>query len=472
MSSALETAKAEAPQQDRQPGGLEQHYLAQAPILCEDGQAGPLAALQRDICVPAFLGAQRLSHINLWMNAGEARSSLHYDPFHNLLCLVGGAKAVALASPAATRALCPRPLWGESGNHAGADLSTPQPEDPAIGTPCSGSAEAGPSSEAFAKRTGGEAVLTAQLRPGDALFIPEGWWHSVCSAPASAAVNLWWRSRFGAALGPPHMATYQLRRCAQELADAERAALLRRDLLCAREERAVALLALAARLNASATRVLAALSPEAVRRVLGALAARFPRSTATLLCGALPAAAAELLITRLEAADAELAAAGRASEVPGLYERLYATVDEPSQAMACLLRGKEAFSAAALQAALRCVLNLDDLEAAQGALSGKDSALNNDTPNPVIIPPSFQDIMSPTARAAAVSAAASASGHSGGLTATQSLPPLKQGTQDGIRAFSPRPQGQPRPPAGPSAPSTPVTSPPGEEWRKVKQARP
>lgn len=53
--------------------------------------------------------------------------------------------------------------------------------------------------------------------------------------------------------------------------------------------------------------------------------------------------------------------AGRASEVPALYERLYATVEEPSQAMACLLRGKETFAAAAFRAALRGVLNLDDL---------------------------------------------------------------------------------------------------------------
>lgn len=36
------------------------------------------------------------------------------------------------------------------------------------------------------------------------------------------------RARFGAALGPPHMAAYQLRRCAQELADAERTLLLGR----------------------------------------------------------------------------------------------------------------------------------------------------------------------------------------------------------------------------------------------------
>ena len=35
-------------------------------------------------------------------------------------------QAVALASPSATRALRPLPLWGESGNHAAADLSPPR----------------------------------------------------------------------------------------------------------------------------------------------------------------------------------------------------------------------------------------------------------------------------------------------------------------------------------------------------------
>lgn len=36
-----------------------------------------------------------------------------------------GMQAVALVSPIATRALRPLPLWGESGNHAAADLSPP-----------------------------------------------------------------------------------------------------------------------------------------------------------------------------------------------------------------------------------------------------------------------------------------------------------------------------------------------------------
>ena len=40
-------------------------------------------------------------------------------------------QVVSLASPSATRALRPLPLWGESGNHAAADLSPPRLGDAA-----------------------------------------------------------------------------------------------------------------------------------------------------------------------------------------------------------------------------------------------------------------------------------------------------------------------------------------------------
>lgn len=59
--------------------------------------------------------------------------------------------------------------------------------------------------------------------------------------------------------------------------------------------------------------------------------------------------------------------------MPGLYECMYATVANPSQAMACLLRGKEAFSAAAFHAALRGVLNLDELLAVVTGWSAQDA---------------------------------------------------------------------------------------------------
>lgn len=41
---------------------------------------------------PPILGAKDLSSINLWMNNVQSRSSTHYDPHHNLLCIVSGRK--------------------------------------------------------------------------------------------------------------------------------------------------------------------------------------------------------------------------------------------------------------------------------------------------------------------------------------------------------------------------------------------
>lgn len=41
---------------------------------------------------PSFLKSKSLSSINLWMNSTRSRSSTHYDPYHNILCVVAGCK--------------------------------------------------------------------------------------------------------------------------------------------------------------------------------------------------------------------------------------------------------------------------------------------------------------------------------------------------------------------------------------------
>jgi hypothetical protein len=38
-------------------------------------------------------------------------------------------------------------------------------------------------------------------QPGDALFIPEGWWHQVNSEAGTIAVNFWWSSGITASIG-------------------------------------------------------------------------------------------------------------------------------------------------------------------------------------------------------------------------------------------------------------------------------
>ena len=49
------------------------------------------------------------------------------------------------------------------------------------------------------------------MQAGDALFIPEGWWHQVQSEGVTIAVNFWWASDFEQQLGS-HMDAYYLRR--------------------------------------------------------------------------------------------------------------------------------------------------------------------------------------------------------------------------------------------------------------------
>ncbi|MBA0708795.1 hypothetical protein Golax_023887, partial [Gossypium laxum] len=95
-----------------------QIYLAQIPIInAENEEIVQLETLQEDIQLPAILEEKNLSSINLWMNIAEARSSAHYDPHHNLLCIVTGRKQVVLWPPSASPMLYPMPIYGEASNH-------------------------------------------------------------------------------------------------------------------------------------------------------------------------------------------------------------------------------------------------------------------------------------------------------------------------------------------------------------------
>lgn len=184
-------------------GGLSL-YLAQQPLLAAgpgggapgDGtatapqhaalaglQPTALAPLMQDLGVPAPLAqggpggpggpggaaAPTLSSVNLWASLAPTRSSLHYDPHHNLLCVARGAKRVRLLPPAATPALRAQPVTHESANHSPADLAAPDGSAfPAL-----------------------PAALAAQqeyeVAAGDALFIPEGWWHQVSGGSSGSS---------------------------------------------------------------------------------------------------------------------------------------------------------------------------------------------------------------------------------------------------------------------------------------------
>lgn len=197
---------------------------------------------------------------------------MHYDPYHNLLCLVQGKKTVKLMSPEMTHQLYPMSILGESPNHSHVNFARPDfkqhplykhalasqeeftlqvicyasmrsPIDhktlpqalmhlwcrPQLLIPCLAH-----SSPHFMKLLHtklycqpGATKMLFPLQAGDALFIPEGWWHQVDSEQTTIAVNFWWQSAFTKSLQQQtHMQQYYLRRLVDGLLDTERSSAL------------------------------------------------------------------------------------------------------------------------------------------------------------------------------------------------------------------------------------------------------
>lgn len=185
-------------------GGAPQLYLAQCPLV------GLLAPLLQDVPTPAALEDATLSSVNLWVAAGATLSSAHFDPHHNLLCVITGSKRVRLWPPSCSRHFAPHSPLGESPNHSSIrDIE---------------SSAALPSATAQARNEG--RYFAAALQPGDALFIPAGWWHLVASSARTVGVNYWFEA---SGLDNPravstHMALFverrSMRASAEELVEA------------------------------------------------------------------------------------------------------------------------------------------------------------------------------------------------------------------------------------------------------------
>ena len=95
------------------------------------------------------------------MTSAQARSSAHYNPHHNLLCIIDGCKQVVLFPPFASLLLYPMPIYGKASDHSSVTL---EESDFSIH----------PRAEHSMKHS--QKVI---LHARDALFIPEGRFHQV-----------------------------------------------------------------------------------------------------------------------------------------------------------------------------------------------------------------------------------------------------------------------------------------------------
>ncbi len=202
------------------------YHLAQCPL-------SALPALARDAVLPRSAAREALgeaTETNLWLAIGEARSTLHYDSYDNLMLVLRGTKRLLLFPPSATRHLGPRPAHAPSANHS--TLSAEQIAE-------------------LEARLGGHeggGALRLEVPAGHSVFIPEGWWHEVESPEeVTVAVNFWWNGATHAAVlstpapsrgmaGTPLAgagAAHLLRRAFEAAVDAQRRRMLARALSAA-----------------------------------------------------------------------------------------------------------------------------------------------------------------------------------------------------------------------------------------------
>ena len=148
------------------------------------------SALVRD-CLPGFAAENVLGVVDaavqprIWLG-NAITTPTHLDEWHNIGCVVSGRRRFTLFPPEQIANLYIGPL-----DYAptGAPMSLVKLRDPDF--------------ERFPKfRQALAAAQSAELGPGDAVYIPPLWWHHVESLePFNLLVNYWWHVQGGTAVG-------------------------------------------------------------------------------------------------------------------------------------------------------------------------------------------------------------------------------------------------------------------------------
>jgi hypothetical protein len=138
-------------------------------------------------CAPGFALENRLTVIDpgvparLWLGTAITTPT-HLDEWNNVACVAAGRRRFTLFPPAEVGNLYIGPLDFAP---TGAPMSVVSLEQPDF--------------TRFPRlRAALAAAVTAELGPGDAIYIPPLWWHNVASLePVNALVNYWWHADGG-----------------------------------------------------------------------------------------------------------------------------------------------------------------------------------------------------------------------------------------------------------------------------------
>ncbi|APR79849.1 Pass1-related protein [Minicystis rosea] len=131
-----------------------------------------LPELLADIEAPQYTVGAWWSTTRLWLSAKDTSSPLHRDIADNIIVQLQGRKRILLYPPDHTAWLYSNALTSGLPNFSRFD-----PEAPDY--------------DRFPHARHAEP-LEVTLHPGEALFLPSGWWHQVRAVDISVTINFWW----------------------------------------------------------------------------------------------------------------------------------------------------------------------------------------------------------------------------------------------------------------------------------------
>ncbi len=173
-------------------------YLSQCCVYSNSHKESvTVTGLEGAVEIPPCIHQSLVYQINIWLNALACRSSLHYDRNHNLLYVAKGMKTVTLFAPRMTPQLSACSAFSSAPNHSTLSFETAE-QLVTINLESTGNG------------------CRCVVNDGDALFIPEGWWHQVASDTCTYAINFWFASSLKVVF-EAGMECYMLRAALQQL---------------------------------------------------------------------------------------------------------------------------------------------------------------------------------------------------------------------------------------------------------------
>ena len=161
---------------------------ALAHIATQNQQPNPRAIAIQAASLKSVLPTMDETHRNpitgdieatFWLS-NQSRVAAHFDLHDNIACVVHGTRTFTVFPPDQISNLYVGPTLDAPG---GVPISTVDLKSPDLAT-----------YPRFEQAL--ESAQTAQLEPGDAIYIPSPWWHAVSSeAPLNLLVNYWWQAQ-------------------------------------------------------------------------------------------------------------------------------------------------------------------------------------------------------------------------------------------------------------------------------------